>query len=190
MSYDIWKEKREKAEIDKTGLKILKDITISGKPTLTVWMPKAIKPHINYYYNTEEAREKKIQEAITNYINWQLIKEERKKERVGTPEMLELIKVGDIFHYSWGYEQTNCEFYQVVNKNHKTVTIREIGQKTADDSIFSHGMADYRLAVKDDFVGEPIKKLITFISGKPIINFKFGIGTIWDGKPEYNSWYA
>lgn len=38
------------------------------------------------------------------------------------------IKVGDIFHSNWGYEQTNCEFYQVVAKSSQYVTVREIGQ--------------------------------------------------------------
>ncbi len=39
------------------------------------------------------------------------------------------ISVGDIFVSSWGYEQTNVTFYQVLSVHgKKTVTVREIRQ--------------------------------------------------------------
>lgn len=37
------------------------------------------------------------------------------------------VRVGDIFYVSWGYEQTNVDFYQVVAlKGKKTAVVREI----------------------------------------------------------------
>ncbi|MCW7416708.1 hypothetical protein OHC89_26490 [Escherichia coli] len=39
------------------------------------------------------------------------------------------IRIGDIFHTHWGYEQTNIEFYQVVSLHgKKTVGLREIAR--------------------------------------------------------------
>ncbi|WP_346924434.1 hypothetical protein [Rothia sp. (in: high G+C Gram-positive bacteria)] len=39
------------------------------------------------------------------------------------------VKPGDIFYTSWGYEQTNVEFYQVVRATSKTVWLAEIASE-------------------------------------------------------------
>lgn len=52
-------------------------------------------------------------------------KEEIKKEKVN----IYGIKVGDVFCSSWGYDQTNVDFFQVVEIKEKMVKIREIAQK-------------------------------------------------------------
>lgn len=38
------------------------------------------------------------------------------------------VKVGDIFYTSWGYDQTNVEFFKVVRCTEKTVWVQETGQ--------------------------------------------------------------
>ncbi len=43
-------------------------------------------------------------------------------------------KVGDIVHHSWGYDQTNCDFYQVVEVKPASVVLRKIGAKTVPGS--------------------------------------------------------
>lgn len=44
------------------------------------------------------------------------------------------LEVGDILHTSWGYDQTNATFYQVVAVNGKTqVTLSQIGKRLSDD---------------------------------------------------------
>lgn len=35
-------------------------------------------------------------------------------------------QIGDVFYSSWGYDQTNVDFYEVVRKTDKTVFVREI----------------------------------------------------------------
>lgn len=42
--------------------------------------------------------------------------------------------IGDILHYSWGYEQTNCEFYQVVSLKAKAIMVRRISGAMVPDS--------------------------------------------------------
>jgi hypothetical protein len=43
------------------------------------------------------------------------------------------VEVGTIFKYEWGYEQTNVEFWEVVDSTHKSVWIRRIDAvKTPD----------------------------------------------------------
>ena len=38
-------------------------------------------------------------------------------------------KVGDVFRSSWGYDQTNINYYQAIKVTTKTVTVREVAQE-------------------------------------------------------------
>ena len=44
------------------------------------------------------------------------------------------LKVGDILYSSWGYDQTNIDFYQVTAVGVHSVKIREIEQKVVGGS--------------------------------------------------------
>lgn len=52
-------------------------------------------------------------------------------EKVQCPEAMPTVKVGDIFYESWGYEQTNIDFAQIVGftKSGKTAICRLMSQK-------------------------------------------------------------
>lgn len=41
-------------------------------------------------------------------------------------------KIGDIVYGSWGYNSTNVEFYKVVSRTDKTLTIQPIESKVVD----------------------------------------------------------
>jgi hypothetical protein len=43
------------------------------------------------------------------------------------------VKVGDIFNTSWGYDQTNVEFFEVVDVRGKHAILRQIGAASVDD---------------------------------------------------------
>lgn len=45
---------------------------------------------------------------------------------------LEGIEVGDIFSSSWGYDQTNVDFFEVVRKTAKMIELREIGGRITE----------------------------------------------------------
>uniref|UniRef100_A0A6M3KI71 Uncharacterized protein n=1 Tax=viral metagenome TaxID=1070528 RepID=A0A6M3KI71_9ZZZZ len=192
MRFDLWETERAKAQIVEGGLLALLADARNGKPSLKVWKPKAKKPHINYYFKTVEERDKYLQNAIQSHKDHQVRVENRKADRKGTPEMLDSVKIGAIFHFSWGYDQTNVDFYQVVERSGYMLTLREICGKTADKET-GNGMADYVVAVKDAFVKDlkPFKKKLQFIRGTPYITMKsYGWCSLWDGQPCYRSWYA
>lgn len=65
-------------------------------------------------------------------------------------------KVGDLLHCSWGYDQTQNEFYQVIAVKGQTVTIREIGASYKADGYMS-GMST---PIKDKFIGSEIVKRV------------------------------
>ena len=66
------------------------------------------------------------------------------------------IQVGSIFRCSWGYDQTNVDFYQVTKLNPASVVVREISKTTVGDGM----MCGKATAVKDSFIGEPMVKRI------------------------------
>lgn len=89
---------------------------------------------------------------------------------------------------SWGYEQTNIDYYQVIEKVGKhTAKIQEIAANQVKDSMYSHGMACELTPDKDNFLDrEPMQKRVG----------KYGI-TIdsvrtarkHTGGSDYSSWY-
>lgn len=99
------------------------------------------------------------------------------------------IKVGDVFTYSWGYEQTNIDFFQVVSTTEKTVSIRKI---TAGQADYDHQfMSGHKVAIKNAFTSdEIIRKTPYYFSGSWRIKFDYGTGCKWDEKPQLFTCYA
>lgn len=99
-------------------------------------------------------------------------------------------KVGDIFYDSWGYEQTNINFYQVVELKKASVVIREIAQ----NKITKGYLQGTTTPIKDDFIGDKIlKRIITNYYNDKVqhyIKSKFGWVSRWDGRPKCWSSYA
>lgn len=94
---------------------------------------------------------------------------------------------GDILYNSWGWEQTNIDFYQVVKSSDKTVTIRPIGQ---NQTYNAHSMTGTCVPIKDSFIGEPSRRAICMSQGKQFVTAEYGVMNLWDGKPKEYSCYA
>ena len=108
------------------------------------------------------------------------------------------VKVGDIFHYSWGYEQTNANYFQVVAlKGTKQVIIREIAYKTTETT----GLDSYRVApckdrflqhsqfIKNNDIGA-VKQVKGLQNGTIYISIEsFGFCSLWDGKDDLMTCY-
>ena len=74
-------------------------------------------------------------------------------------------KVGDLFYTSWGYDQTNIDFYQVTKAiSANTVEVRSCGAKRVyDQSMSGHVKAD-----KGSLSGEPKKHRVLYdMQGNP-----------------------
>lgn len=93
-------------------------------------------------------------------------------------------KVGDIVYSSWGYDQTNVEFYEVVKVTQKTVSIQAIRSDIVPDG-FMCGRATPRPGEyeSDDIITRIPK------SGRMRIS-SFSAAWAWDGQSKYCSWYA
>lgn len=100
------------------------------------------------------------------------------------------LEVGQILGYSWGYGQTNVDWFQVVRATAKSVWIRPIRGNLIEDGF----MCGTTTPIKDDFLDDspPRRKSIQtryYEDGSPVLSMDFGLAVPWDGRPKYQSWY-
>jgi hypothetical protein len=187
---DLYKDERDKATIQ-DGLKILRGMNIKEKPCVKIWRPKAKKPFISYYFQTTDRMEDYINKIIEGFKADMERKEKRKQERKGNPELLKQADPGAIFHFSWGYDQTQCDYFQVIERRGQMVKVQRIASESVKGS--EGHMSDNRTAVKDSFLTDHkvLTKKVQFSSGTPYLTMaSYGWCSLWDGKPKYCSWYA
>ena len=147
-----------------------------GKQSAPIW---------HYGFKSHDALQKLIDKQIESVRLSQERKAKEKAERL-KPHSL---KVGDIMVCSWGYDQTNVDFYKVKRLVGKSM-VELIGIRGAivKDSERPHGMACEVIPIPDKEYGEPFKKKAN--SRNRITRGSYSSAVLWDGKPEYKSWYA
>jgi hypothetical protein len=64
-------------------------------------------------------------------------------------------KVGEILHTCWGYDQTNIEYFEVVELRGKHVILRELAQERTATGFDQGNCAP----IAGKYVGEPIRRL-------------------------------
>jgi hypothetical protein len=94
---------------------------------------KAEKPDWNYTFKTEQQAREYIATHATNCAAHNKRVADARKAR-SEVRAADHFKVGDLLHTSWGYDQTNVEFFKIVRVLEKTVEIVAIGGKTVEGS--------------------------------------------------------
>ena len=130
----------------------------------------------SYYFRSEEQRDKYCNEFISNVqsnANYRTkMSLKRKAARVA---LMESIVIGDVLYNSWGYDQTNIDYYQVVGKTAAKLRVREIGQ----DRQYTQSMAGQCVPTKD-----------FFLAGKDAFLIAPDKYSQWSGRSNYFSEYA
>jgi len=124
--------------------------TVRGedRPAMMIYLDNSKKHYEGYYYASEERRE----EVVAEYLKRAEGRKVYKAERKARPVMK--FEVGDMVYTSWGYEQTNIDFYQVVETRGKTVVVlRPISYSVVETTSWC---SESRNPVKDSFIGEEI----------------------------------
>lgn len=106
---------------------------------------------------------------------------EKKKRSNG---FLEKLEKGMILVTSWGYEQTNVEFFEVVQVKGCSVFLREISCDLSETGF----MCGNALPRKGEYVGEIIKRVVR--GGDYVKISDSRSAHLWDGRAMYRSWYA
>ena len=148
---------------------------------------KRKKPDFHINFKTPERRDEFIEDYFKGKIRNIKSKADFKSEqKAQADKMFAEVKVGDIFHSSWGWEQTQCDFYQLIGLKGKTGTFRPIHGETTEEL----GWASENMkAVPNSFYGDEFKKRLTGSSFK-ISSFQY-VSKVQDiNKSFYHSWYA
>jgi len=162
----------------------------NGRPCAISYKGKQRKAEVNYAFSTAEKRE----DWIKRYTD-QLQKDfdEKQQRKAAIKAFVCPWQVGDILNYSWGWEQTNQDFYQIVELKGKTVVLQSINTHRVEGmGAGMSDMSDYCIGVKDSFKenSQPFQKLIQNNGKEASVKMSYGYADLWDGSPQYRSWYA
>ncbi|HHZ56492.1 MULTISPECIES: hypothetical protein [Xanthomonas] len=95
------------------------------------------------------------------------------------------LTVGAVLVSSYGYEQTNVDFYEVVAVQNRTVTLRELVQERQDTG----NMSGTTIPVPGQYTkAEPLRKRVNPRNGVKLSSSSYAHP--WDGRPQYWSSYA
>lgn len=142
---------------------------------------KAIKPSWNYRFRSPAERENHVRGFFERCAARAGDKAKRQAEQRDATHGLQL---GHVLVASWGYDQTNVNFYQVTRLvSSKMVELHPIGSM---DGKAMSSMSGTVLPVIDAFTGEPMRKRARD-GGVRIDSSRYA--RVWDGKPVYSSSY-
>lgn len=149
-------------------------ITLSGKPTVFRFLRAATR---------DEWVAREFAEAVNAAKARAARVEERRRARA---EFATDLKPGDVLVASWGYDQTNVDFVEVVRVvGRQTVEIAPIAQKAVEQT--GH-MTEMVVAVPGKFTGEARRCRVSPHGYVKLASYKYAHR--WDGKPQYQSSYA
>jgi hypothetical protein len=154
-----------------------------GAPLAMGYAGTAYKPAFHFRFQTEERRTKFIDEWLTSQRAAVATRADRKVARKAATHEL---KLGDIVYASWGYEQTNVDFYQVVRVvSAKTVEVRQVAQQTTETGF----MSGTTIPLKDQFrKGAPVLSRRASGTSVASIGRSEGSASKWVGRPVSCSW--
>lgn len=143
------------------------------------------RPMYNYLFKTWDQAEAFIAKVLSAEADRIRQAEERKRARL---EFVHDYKPGDILVSSWGYEQTNVDFFQVTDvPSAKSIGIRPIESRYTDTPT-GNSMAAYVRPVADSFSGDRQVKRVSL--GNVVSFASYRSAYKWDGRERYCSWYA
>lgn len=136
------------------------------------------KPEFNNLYSVKEQAEEKIQNFFKSINQHSEFVADRRKAR-NAPHSF---NVGDIIYNSWGYDQTNIDFYEVVRKTPHFVFIRELQGKSGEGTGPFSGTIS---ACPGMYASDKIEQ---HAATGTYVTMRHGCGSKWDGQPKHNSW--
>ena len=148
-----------------TGTGLLPDTTGQGETVVTCYI------HV---------RRKRLQQELEM--------EQAVKYAGVIPHVATQVEVGAILYSSWGYEQTNVDFYVVVEMSKSMCKLLPVNAYQVD--IHGHMSGTVKAGKHIDFTGELLhKKIQDSGRGQYVRIESFAHASLWDGKKKYESSY-
>lgn len=136
-------------------------------------------------YRDEAGRDKALKEQQER-LDYAAMKRAEVRAERAKPHAF---KVGDILVCSWGWEQTNVDFYTVTATTPHTVELAPIASGLTENGT-GNSMAGYKMPeVPPRIVSEERTKHRANASGSVKIT-DYSWAQMWDGREKYTSWYA
>lgn len=141
---------------------------------------KAAKPAFHYKFKTAERMAEHIDKFFAHYAEMVEYKaNEKAKAEAKKAEAAKNLKIGDIYYSSWGYDQTNVDFYKVLEVKKSSAVIVKVGSKTVLDNGSSYTEV---VPAPEHEIDEPMLKRIQEYGFKI---YSFANAYKWDGEPKY-----
>ena len=111
--------------------------------------------------------------------------EEQKRKEEERKNFVNPYKVGDILYSSWGYDQTNIDFYKVTAVTGQSIRIVQVADKVVESRT-----QDDMVVPTDNVIGQPMLKKVD-AKGYVKIN-SFTVASKWNGRPmrQTNAYYG
>ena len=164
-------------KIEDCGLIVLTHI-FSNRIVALGFKGSSLKPWFHYRFSSVEKRIKFVQDRI-DFLRKNSVSKSRK-----SPDASEHYMEGDVLYDSWGYDQTNIDWYQVTKVKGKSIWLRKIAENSSDAGNCSSGYTQPR---RYEFTGGEFRKTVQ--PGGHVCSPLRGGLYKWDGKPKYCSSY-
>ena len=100
-------------------------------------------------------------------------------------------QVGDIVTYSWGYDQTNVDWFRVTRTTAHYVWLKPVASHLIPDEGCGPMSGKESLALDENCKPIDLDKQETkHKASGTYISMRHGCGSLLTGSPEYTSWYA
>jgi hypothetical protein len=146
----------------------------SGTPWATGFSGNRAKPDFNYTFRNVESRKRYIDSWLAGL---QRVIDYRNQKKATRKAFVTSLKVGDILDGTWGYDQTNVEFVEVVEVHGNRVTIQELVCKVEDGTRVTPIPGKYTTAGPIIKVAQP----------GDMLSFKCYCLSKWNGNPVYQT---
>jgi len=108
-----------------------------GRTLGIAWTGKRNKPDFFLAFKTNDQAVTYIMDHMKRAAIFEAGKRERAAERRAANAKPHTLKVGDVLYSSWGYDQTNIDFYEVVDTTDKSVKLWQMAQDTVETGMMS-----------------------------------------------------
>lgn len=131
--------------------------SLAGKFYAVGFYGKADKPAFHYSFRDDARRTAYVAKWMRDMDACAVHKAERVAEKRAKMAAPHGLKVGDVLCCSWGYDQTNIDYYQVIElAGRRSVLICEIGC----ESVETLSMQGESVPAVGNFTGKPMRKMV------------------------------
>ncbi len=157
----------------------------NGRPCAVIYTGTSAKALAHEQYATEERRAERIKNICAAYVAHAKRKADERAER-SKPHKFQ---VGHILVSSWGYEQTNVDWYEVTKiVSPHMVELTPIKSTRSEMGPGYSDMSDHVIPCPGEYCGAAFRKRANSSNGIGLTSYCSA--SLWDGKPRYRSWYG